>query len=89
MKTISEAELKKALKGELDKSQYESADIIFYDELARGRVLNRMYKLLDKAFKAGEAQTLEDMRKKMFNWHGTGHAMVDDYKKLTKSKENS
>lgn len=44
-----EEKIKIALKGELDESATTEADILFYDELAKGRVLRRLYILYNKA----------------------------------------
>ena len=37
--------IEKSLKGELDNSHH-TGDILYYDELARGRVLGRLYKVV-------------------------------------------
>lgn len=39
--------IKVSLKGELDSSNVDG-DILYYNELSRGRVLNRLYKLFSK-----------------------------------------
>lgn len=58
------AEIRTALRGELDSSRV-SGDILYYDELARGRVFNRLYRLFDKLLATTTKQAVEEEREKM------------------------
>lgn len=51
--------IKVSLKGELDSSNVDG-DILYYNELSRGRVLNRLYKLFSKELAKVEQRTRQE-----------------------------
>ena len=53
--------IKVSLKGELDSSNVDG-DILYYNELSRGRVLNRLYKLFSKELAKVEQRVRDEER---------------------------
>lgn len=55
-------------------------------QVAINEILKLHKKDLDEARAEARENLLKDMKLKMFNWHGRGNAMIDDYIKLSQKK---